>query len=52
MSEWQKTINKELKDYKDSYKVETTEEAVREKLYATRQIDYTDNFIQMIYYCC
>lgn len=49
MSEWQKTINKGLKDYKDRYKVETTEEAVREKLYATRQIEYIDNFKRLSY---
>lgn len=49
MSEWQTIINRELRDYKARYKVDTTEDAVREKLYPTRQIDYIDNFKQLTY---
>ena len=49
MSEWKTVINRELKDYKDRFKVDTTEESVREKLYPTRQIDYIDNFMHLSY---
>lgn len=49
MSEWKKAINREMKAYKDRYKVDITEETVREKLYGTRQIDYVDNFTRLSY---
>lgn len=50
MSEARSVIKKELQDYKDRYKVTTTEQAVRESLYGTRQLDYIDNYGRMSYH--
>ncbi len=49
MSEERSIINKELKDYKERYKVDTSREAVRERLYGTRQLDYIDNYGNLTY---
>lgn len=49
MSEARSIIKKEMQDYKERYKTTTTAEAVRERLYGTRQLDYIDNFSNLNY---
>ncbi len=49
MSEARSVIKKELKDYEERYKVTTSEEAVRENLYGTRQLDYIYNYGRLSY---
>lgn len=48
-SETWKIENQELKAYKERYKVDTTREAVRERLYKTRELEYIDNYGQLNY---
>ncbi len=48
-SETWKIENQELKAYKERYKVDTTREAVREKLYKTRELEYIDNYGRLNY---
>ncbi len=50
MSEARSVIKKELKDYEERHKVTTTEDAVRENLYGTRQLDYIDNYGRLSYH--
>lgn len=49
MSETRSTIKKEMKEYKERYKTDTTESAIRQKLYGTRQLDYLDNYEKLSY---
>ncbi len=48
-SETWKIENQELKAYKERYKVDTTLEAVRERLYNTRELEYIDNYGRLNY---
>lgn len=48
-SETWKIENQELKAYKERYKVETTREAVQERLYGRRELEYIDNYGRLNY---